>query len=121
MMTLQDYRDQVRSDAERVMREEIEYWDTFDECMDSLIVDDGVTGNGSGSYTFSTWQAEQNVAGIIWDEDFHEMLSELGYEGVPVDKGPEALDVIARCLVLYEMECELEQVFEDLKEDEGQR
>ena len=118
MMTLQDYREQVRSDAEDAMRENLEYFDTFDECMDSLIVDDAVTGNGSGSYTFSTWQAEQNVAGIIWDEDFHDMLRDVGYEGVPVDKGPEALDVIARVLVLYEMECELEQVFEDLKHNE---
>lgn len=117
MMTLQDYREQVRSDAEDAMRESFEYFDTFDECMDSLIVDDAVTGNGSGSYTFSTWKAEQNVAGIIWDEEFREMLGDWGYEGVPIDKGPEALDVIARILVLYEMECDLEQVFEQLKED----
>lgn len=118
MMTLQDYREQVRSDAEDAMKEDLEHFDTFDECMDSLIVDDSVTGNGSGSYTFCTWKAEQNVAGIIWDEEFLEMLRDWGYEDVPIDKGPEALDVIARVLVLYEMEYELEKVFEDLKRDE---
>lgn len=118
MMTMQDYREQVRSDAEDAMRENLEYFDTFDECMDSLIVDDAVTGNGSGSYTFNAWQAEQNVAGIIWDDGFLELLGNCGYEGVPVDKGPEALDVIARVLVLYEMEGDLEELFEEMKEGE---
>ena len=28
---------------------------------DDLFTDDSVTGNASGSYTFSTWQAEENL------------------------------------------------------------
>lgn len=37
-------------------REEVEQ-----ELNDTLFVNDSVTGNASGSYTFSTWQAEENL------------------------------------------------------------
>ena len=37
-------------------REEVEQ-----ELNDTLFVNDSVTGNSSGSYTFSTWQAEENL------------------------------------------------------------
>lgn len=55
------------------VREEIknEYSDRFSEFSDldeleeklneDLWLSDGVTGNGSGSYTFNTWQAEENL------------------------------------------------------------
>lgn len=33
---------------------------------DDLWADDSVTGNGSGSYTFSTWKAEENLT-HNWD------------------------------------------------------
>lgn len=37
-----------------------------EELNDALWTDDTVTGNGSGSYTFSKWHAEENLA-RNWD------------------------------------------------------
>ena len=34
---------------------------------DSLWIEDSVTGNASGSYTFNTWKAEENLS-HNWDE-----------------------------------------------------
>lgn len=68
-----------------------------DSLNDLLYDEDSVTGNGSGSYTFNTVQAEQNLVGN-WDllkactgndPDFN-LLKE----------GPEAADVIIRCVGL---------------------
>ena len=113
-----DYREQVREDAKEHMRDNWEYYkdEDFQNCYDSLFVADDVTGNGSGSYTFNTAKATENVAGIIFDDDAIEMFKMFGYEGIPTDKGPEAVDVIARCLWLGELSSELEDYFEELKQ-----
>lgn len=118
MMTLDDYRTQVREDAEEAVREGMGCWDGFEECYESLFLDDSVTGNASGSYTFNAREAVENVSGIVFDDEFADMCRGFGYEGVPVDKGPEALDVIARCLVLDELHWELEELFDELAEED---
>lgn len=40
---------------------EIEREDWENTLNDALWCEDSVTGNGSGSYTFSTWKAEENL------------------------------------------------------------
>lgn len=54
-------------------REEVEQ-----ELNDTLFVNDSVTGNASGSYTFSTWQAEENLCHNF--ELLTDALEELGYD-----------------------------------------
>lgn len=117
-MDWKDYKDAVLSDAKDVIEESYEDYDSWEELFDELHIDDSVTGNGSGSYTFSTAQAKKNVAELIWDDDAIQAFNDVGYAGIPTDEGPEAVDVIARCLALYEVADELEDYFDELKEEE---
>lgn len=61
-------------------------------------VSDGVTGNSSGSYTFSRWQAEENMC-HNWDL-LAEALQEFGYDINYFERGAEAYDVTIRCYLL---------------------
>ena len=74
-----------------------------DELNDKLFNEDTVTGNGSGSYTFNTEQAKQNLIG---NEDIVRDMIEEGFatpEGVMdwfMDEDYEAIDVAVRCYLL---------------------
>lgn len=66
---------------------------------DLLFDNDRVTGNASGSYTFSTWKAEEN---LCHNGDLIEETAEcFGYSLNDLeDLGPEGVDVAIRCYVL---------------------
>ena len=68
------------------------------ELNDTLFVNDSVTGNASGSYTFSTWQAEENLCHNF--ELLTEALTEFGCDLSYLEKGAEACDVTIRCYLL---------------------
>ena len=81
---------------------------------DRLKDDDFVTGDGSGSYTHSTWQAEENLC-HNWD-----LLREAvngAYDGTALlEKGPEECDVIIRCYLLRTaVEKVLPEIWNDMK------
>jgi hypothetical protein len=57
-----------------------------------------VTGNASGSYTFSTWQAEENLCHNL--DLLGEALKEFGDGADFLEKGAEACDVTIRCYLL---------------------
>lgn len=57
-----------------------------------------MTGNGSGSYTFNTWVAEENICHNM--ELLGEACEEFGDAGQILNKGAEACDVIIRCYLL---------------------
>lgn len=66
---------------------------------DELFVVDSVTGNVSGSYTFNTWEAEENICHNM--ELLGEACEEFGDDaGQIFKKGAEACDVIIRCYLL---------------------
>ncbi|MBR1525040.1 MAG: hypothetical protein IJ640_00070 [Prevotella sp.] len=67
------------------------------ELNDKLWIEDSVTGNASGSYTFSTWKAEEY---LCHNSDLlMEAMNEFGCE--PNDyKGAEWGDVTIRCYLL---------------------
>ena len=92
-------------------REEVEQ-----ELNDTLFVNDSVTGNASGSYTFSTWQAEENLCHNF--ELLTEALTEFEYNGLSYLKnGAEACDVIIRCYLLGQAISEvLDEVEEEMEE-----
>ena len=123
-MDWNDYQDDVKADAMDAIKENAEYCDTWDDMYDSLFVDDSVTGNGSGSYYFNAAKAAEAVFGIIFDDDAVEEFKALGYEGIPTEEGPEACDVIARCICLGLVSGELEEYYNELRngenEDEGE-
>ena len=72
-----------------------------DDLRDRLWTEDGVTGNGSGSYTFSAWKAEEYLCHNL--DLLGEALTEFDCKSsYLMDKGAEACDVTIRCYLLAE-------------------
>lgn len=102
-----DYREAVKNDVLYYIKEEIdlEEWETREELEeylnDLLWCEDNVTGNGSGSYTFSSYEAEENICHNF--DLLGEALLEFGCGPEYLMKeGAEAADVIIRCYLLGE-------------------
>ena len=100
-----NYLEQVTADAKEAILEDMEYWSFEDReeleevAYDELWTDDSVTGNGSGSYFFSTWKAEEALC-HNWDL-LAEACEEFGQDiGEAVKHGAEACDVTIRCYLL---------------------
>lgn len=75
-------------------RDEIE-----DLLRDDLWTVDSVTGNGSGSYTFNAWEAEENLCHNL--DLLGEALREFGCGPEYImENGAEACDVTIRCYLL---------------------
>lgn len=85
-----------------------------DNLYDEAFVSDSVTGNASGSYTFNTWKAEENICHNL--DLATEAFTEFGYDGINTDSA-EAIDVTIRCYVLGQIWGEaIEEVTEELEE-----
>lgn len=75
---------------------------------------DSVTGNSSGSYTFNTWKAEENLA-HNWEE-IETVAAEFGMEPkitAGYEYGAEYWDVSIRC---YYLGSAIAEVLEELEE-----
>lgn len=71
------------------------------EYLNNLFVNnDRVTGNDSGSYTFSAWKAEENLCHN--GDLIEEMAEAFGYSSLNelANLGAEGVDVAIRCYVL---------------------
>ena len=122
-----DYNEAMREDireyiAENYEREEIaeklldrDEWE--EQLRDDLWTEDSVTGNASGSYTFSTWEAEENLChnmGLLEDA-----LREFGSEGADIlERGAEWCDVTIRCYLLADVLSEVLDEYEEELSDE---
>lgn len=100
-----DYLEAVTNDAKQAILENLKYWDFSDreeleeKANDELWIDDSVTGNGSGSYTFSTWKAEENICHNL--DELEESCDEFGQDiGEVIKHGAEYCDVTIRCYLL---------------------
>ena len=100
-----NYLENVTADAKQAILENLNYWDFTDReeleeiANDELWCDDSVTGNASGSYTFSTWQAEENLCHNM--DQLEEACDEFGADiGEAVKQGAEYCDVTIRCYLL---------------------
>ena len=100
-----NYLENVTNDAKQAILENLDNWDFADreeleeKANDELWIDDSVTGNGSGSYTFSTWQAEENLCHNM--DELEEACNEFGQDiGEAVKQGAEYCDVTIRCYLL---------------------
>lgn len=116
-MNYNDYLAEVESDALDFLDENIECYDDFDDAFDAMFCSDYVTGNGSGSYTFNSYKAQQNVKDAIFDEN---IVTLFDWNGVNIfdtlrDRGAETLDVIIRCYVLSDIYSIIEEHFKDKK------
>ena len=101
-----DYRNAVLEDVKEYIENEInlDEWKGDREGLEEKLNDDlwtadSVTGNGSGSYTFNTYEAEENICHNL--DLLEEALDELGSDhGYLIDNGAEAADVTIRCYLL---------------------
>lgn len=112
-----DYRAAMYNDIKEYIEENISLADykdkdaAFEALNDEMWTADSVTGNGSGSYTFSTWEAEENICHNL------DLLGEAIEEFCATDvlsKGAEAADVTIRCYLLGKV---LQTVLDELWED----
>lgn len=117
-----DYREAVKNDVLEYINDEINFedFDTLEEMGEHLNevlwLDDGVTGNGSGSYTFNTYEAEENICHNL--DLLAEAVSELGGDLSVLEDAAELADVTIRCYLLPRAIAEaLEEIEEEFKED----
>lgn len=89
-------------------RDEVE-----EQLNEDLFINDSVTGNASGSYTFSTWKAEENLCHNL--DLLQEACEEFGGSyAETLEKGAEACDVTIRCYLLGSC---ISQVLDEICED----
>ena len=87
--------------------------DIEEDLNDRLFIEDSVTGNASGSYTFGTWQAEENLCHNL--DLLAEACNEFG-GGVDVLKdGAEVCDVTIRCYLLGQA---ISEVLDEMLEED---
>lgn len=82
-----------------------------DTLYDDMFVSDQVTGNASGSYTFSTWQAEEYLCHNM--DLLQDACNEFCCE--PKLDSAEWCDVTIRCYLLSEC---LEEVLDEIEEED---
>ena len=122
-----DYREAIKNDILEYIKYEIDFndFEDLDELSEQLNEDlwtvDSVTGNASGSYTFNTYQAEENICHNL--DLLGEALREFGCGAdYLIENGAEACDVTLRCYLLSECIAEaLEEIEDDFytaKEEE---
>ena len=116
-----DYLEAVKEDVKNYIeengikvtsenREELE-----EQLNDDLFCNDSVTGNGSGSYTFNAWTAEEYLF-HNWDL-LAEAIDEFCGDVNILKKGAEACDVTIRCYLLGQA---IAEVLDELEETENE-
>ena len=117
-----DYRQAVRDDILDYIKEhDIQVTDNNREeveefLYDTLFVEDSVTGNASGSYTFNTWKAEEYLCHNL--DLLAEAIDEFGADACTYKdciESAETADVTIRCYLLTEC---LSSVLDELEVEE---
>ena len=109
-----DYREAIKEDIRNYIKCNIASPESLDReiLYDDLFIDDSVTGNGSGSYTFDTEKAREYVYGN--EHLVKEAVKEFGCTPETLVEhffDYEWMDVTIRCYLLYEC---IERVVEEL-------
>lgn len=116
--TTYNYLEAVTEDVKTYIDNEITLTDYTDRdelekyLNDTLFIEDSVTGNASGSYTFSTYQAEEYLC-HNWDL-LSDALEEFGGDIDILRQGAEACDVTIRCYLLGQA---ISEVLDEMEED----
>lgn len=114
-MTFRDYMEQVEKNALEAINEEAGWYSTWEDMYDALFIDDAVTGNGSGSYTFNAFKAAENARELVFDDDFIAEASAAGYGIALFAESPETVDVVARCLALGFVSSALKKAYDSAR------
>lgn len=111
-----DYLEAVKQDVKNYIENEVTLSDYNDRdelsqyLDDDLWNEDSVTGNSSGSYTFSRYDAEENLCHNL--DILGEIAKEWGAASLDFFN-PEALDVTIRCYLLNDAISEILDEMED--------
>ena len=117
-MEIYDYLEAVKEDVKNYIEENgikvtSENRDELEEQLnDDLFCYDPVTGNGSGSYTFNTWRAEEYLCHNL--DLLAEACEEFGSSMDILKDGAEACDVTIRCYLLNQA---ISEVLDELEEE----
>ena len=127
-MNTYNYNEAVKADVKEYIQENytteeiiegLAEREEFDQHLyDEMWTADEVTGNGSGSYTFNRWQAEENLCHNT--ELLAEALEDFGCGTDYIKKGAEACDVTIRCYLLGSALAEILDEFEELYAEESE-
>ena len=89
----------------------------FDEHLyNEMWTADSVTGNASGSYTFSRWQAEENLCHNM--DLLADALADFGCSFADIKRGAEFCDVTIRCYLLGSALAEVLDEFKEMYAEE---
>ena len=106
-----NYYNEMKEDIKEYLKNTDER--DFDRLYDEMFIDDSITGNGSGSYTFNTWKAEEYIAHNM--DLLKQAFDEFGGSYDVLEQGAEACEVTIRCYLLGQV---LQEVLDELKEEE---
>lgn len=113
-----DYLSAVESDVREYIENNVNFHDYSDldemkeDLNEKLFVDDSVTGNASGSYTFNAWKAEEYLCHNL--DLLAEANEEFGGSSDILSDGAEMCDVTIRCYLLGQA---IENVVPDMWQD----
>lgn len=131
MNTCYNYIEEMTKDIKEYIKYEVTLSDysnreELEEYLNNILwIEDSVTGNASGSYTFNTYKAEEYICHNL--ELLAEAMEEFGCDVDTLEKGAEWCDITIRCyllgqviaVVLDDIEEELEEAFSEVKEMEA--
>lgn len=119
-----DYKKAMREDIREYLEENWEKGKRIEDAdrntlHDDMFIADSVTGNGSGSYTFSSWKAEEYVCHNL--DLLGEALDEFGIDGYSLREKMcgEWADVTIRCYLLGQIENEIFDEWNDKIDSES--
>lgn len=113
-----DYLSAVESDIREYIENNVNFHDYSDldemkeDLNEKLFVEDSVTGNASGSYTFNTWKAEEYLCHNL--DLLAEANEAFGGSSDILSDGAEKCDVTIRCYLLGQA---IENVAPDMWQD----
>lgn len=110
-----NYKEQLRKDVKEILLIDGCYdeyksnMENISDVIELIFCDDSITGNGSGSYTFSRYEARKNVLENL--DEIIEACRNYGYSDKDLlnnmyDDNYEAVDVIYRCYLLDNGVCD---------------
>ena len=118
-----DYQNAVENDVRNYVSENVNLndFETKEELCnwlnDNLWMEDSVTGNASGSYTFNAWEAEENLCHNL--DLLSEAIEETGASTDILKDGPESCEVAIRCFLLGQsVDAVVDEVWEEKEEEE---
>lgn len=111
-----DYYEAVKEDIKEYITENYEKEEisnlSYNDLYDELFTEDSITGNTSGSYTYSTYKARENVCDN--EELLNETISEFSIDMNEHWNDWEYLDVSIRCYLLGQV---LQEALDELESE----